>query len=442
MQLILNGSVAELLIRLAAPNVLAIGTTTAVIFADVYYVGQLGTTALASLAIVFPFQTLMGMMSNGAIGGGIASSVVRSLGANTEEKAESAAWHGLVIGAAGATIYTVVLGVFARPTLGLLIDSGEVLDGAVAYAHIIFGGAVVMWTAYMLSAILRGMGAIGTAANAAIGASVVHVILSGALTLGWGPFPKVGLNGPAIALVVSHALALAYLSIQVFRGSERLKIRRYPISIGVLKDIMQVGGLGLINSSGLVLTVIVVTAFVSRFGEEALAGYGLGSRLELTLVPIAFGVGGALVTAVGGNFGARQFRRARKIAWTGAGVTFGITMIFGVVISIVPELWLDLFTAEPEVLEVGALYLGIAAVTYGIFTGGQTLYFASQGTGNMVLPVAITYTRFAVVATFGLGATWFDWALGTVFTGVAVGLAIVGLGQVLNVAFSRTWNPD
>ena len=442
MQLILTGSISELLVRLAAPNILATGAMTAVIFADVYYVGQLGTKALASLAIVFPFQTLMGMMSNGAIGGGVASSIVRSLGSNDAGDAESAAWHALGIGAVGAVIYTVVLGVFARPMLGLLIDSGDVLDGAVSYAYIVFGGAAVMWTTYMLSAILRGIGAMGITANAVIGASIIHVFLAGALTLGWGPFPEVGLNGPAIAMVVSHALALAYLSTQVFRGTERLNLKRYPISIERLKDIMQVGGLGLINSSGLVLTVIVVTAFVGRFGEEALAGYGLGSRLELTLVPLAFGVGGALVTTVGGNFGAGQFGRARKIAWTGAGVTFGVTMTLGVLISVVPEIWLDLFTTEPEVFNVGALYLGIAALTYGVFAGGQTLYFASQGTGNMVIPVVITYTRFAVVAGFGMGALWFDWSLETVFTGVAIGLAVVGLGQILNVALSRSWNPE
>jgi len=442
MHLILNGSISELLVRLAAPNILAIVAMTAVTFADVYFVGQLGTKALASLAIVFPFQTLMGMKSGGAIGGGVASSIVRSLGANATDNAESAAWHALVIGAFGAVIYAVVLGIFARPLLGLLIDSGDVLDGAVSYAYILFGGAVVIWATAMLSAILRGIGAMGIAANAVIAASIIHIFLSGALTLGLGPFPDSGLNGPAIAMVVSQALAFAYLSTQVFRGTERLNFKRYPISIDRLKDIMRVGGLGVINSTGLVLTVIVVTAFVGRFGEEALAGYGLGSRLELTLVPLAFGIGGALVTTVGGNFGARQFGRARKIAWTGAGVTFGVTMTLGVLISVVPEIWLDLFTTEPEVLNVGARYLGIAALTYGVFAGGQTLYFASQGTGNMVIPVVITYARFAVVATFGMGALWFDWSLETVFIGVALGLATVGLGQILNVAWSRAWNPE
>mgnify|MGYP001033580655 FL=1 len=205
---------------------------------------------------------------------------------------------------------------------------------------------------------------------------------------------------------------------------------------------MKVGGLGLINSSGLILTVVVVTGFVGRFGEEALAGYGLGSRLELTLVPLAFGVGAALTTAVGGNFGAGQIARARKIAWTGAVATLAGTAVLGISVAFMPGIWLDRFTTDPEVYAIGALYLSIAAPVYGIFGGGQTLYFASQGTGHMVMPVLITYTRFMVVAGFGLAATIFDWSLTTVFIGVALGLSVIGIGQVLNVLRGPGWRYD
>lgn len=442
MQQILQGSIPRMLVRLAAPNVFAVATTTAVTFADVYYVGQLGTTALASLAIVFPFQTLMGMMSNGAIGGGVASSVVRALGGGDLDKAESAAWHALVIGTLMAVLYVLVLGLFARPIFSLLIGSGEALDGAVDYAHIIFLGAPIIWLAFMLSAILRGTGEMALAANAIIAASILQVGLSGALTLGWGPFPDLGITGPAAAMVVSHGLMALYLSIQVVGGKAKIKLRPHKFSWTPIRDIMKVGGLGLINSTGLILTVIVVTGFVGRFGDEALAGYGLGSRLELTLVPLAFGIGAALVTAVGGNFGAGQIARARRIAWTGAGATFVVVSVVGILVALIPWIWLERFTDDPSVYTIGARYLVIAAPLYGVFSGGQTLYFASQGTGHMVVPVLITYTRFLVVAGFGLTATIFDWSLTVVFVGVAIGLSVVGIGQVLNLARGPAWNRD
>ena len=442
MQLILQGSIPKMLARLAVPNVAAGAATTAVTFADVYFVGQIGTTALASLAIVFPFQTLMGMMSNGAIGGGVASSIVRALGGNSILKAENSAWHAIVIGIFMSLLYMIVLGVFSRPIFSLIIGPGDVLEGAVDYAQIVFNGAAIVWLAFMLSAILRGTGEMAIAANAIILASIFHIALSGALTLGWGPFPVLGITGPATAMIVSHGLVAIYLLTQVLGGKARINLRPHKFSWISVKDIMKVGGLGLINSTGLILTVIAVTAFVGRFGAEALAGYGLGSRLELTLVPLAFGVGAALTTAVGGNFGAGQFARARHIAWTGAGITFVATSIIGISIALFPGIWLDHFTADPEVYAIGVSYLVIAAPVYGIFGGGQTLYFASQGTGHMILPVIITYTRFLVVAGFGLAGAILDWNLTTIFIGVSLGLSIVGIGQVLNVLRGSAWNYD
>ena len=95
--LILNGPILKMLFRLAIPNVAAIITMTAIMLADASFVGKLVTTELASLALVFPFQSLMQMMGAGAIGGGIASSVARALGSNDNHRAEADAWQGLIL---------------------------------------------------------------------------------------------------------------------------------------------------------------------------------------------------------------------------------------------------------------------------------------------------------------------------------------------------------
>jgi O-antigen/teichoic acid export membrane protein len=205
---------------------------------------------------------------------------------------------------------------------------------------------------------------------------------------------------------------------------------------------MKVGGLSVVNSIGLSLTVIVVTAFIGRFGSDALAGYGLGSRLELMLIGFAFGLGGALVTAVGGNVGAGQMRRARRIAWTGAGITLLSTAVIGLFVAIMPGLWVDRFTSDPAVHAIAVSYLRIAAPVFGLFCGGYTLYFASQGTGNMIIPVSITWVRLLVVAGICFAAAIFDWGLDTVFVGVAVGLVVVAAGHVLNVLKGPGWRYD
>jgi len=442
MQLILQGSIPRLLIKLATPNVAVVVTTAAMTLMDVYFVGRLGTTALASLAVVYPFQALIQMMSGGAIGGGVASAISRALGAGAVANAESRAWHAMVIAAVGSVLYMIILGVFSRPIFALIIGPGEVLDGAVNYAHIYFGGASLIWFAFMFQATLRGTGEMAKASTPFIFANIFQIGLSGALTLGWGPFPALGISGPAVAALVSHGLVLVYFTIGVLGGKGPIKVQPHRFSWLPIKDIMKVGGLSVVNSIGLSLTVIVVTAFIGRFGSDALAGYGLGSRLELMLIGFAFGLGGALVTAVGGNVGAGQMRRARRIAWTGAGITLLSTAVIGLFVAIMPGLWVDRFTSDPAVHAIAVSYLRIAAPVFGLFCGGYTLYFASQGTGNMIIPVSITWVRLLVVAGICFAAAIFDWGLDTVFVGVAVGLVVVAAGHVLNVLKGPGWRYD
>lgn len=440
MQQLLHGPISRMLLRLAAPNVAAVSLMSLVTFADALFVGQLGTAPLASLALVFPFQTLMQMMVGGAIGGGATSSVARALGGGSTGKAEAAAWHAVIIAVLMSLIFMLTLGLFSRPIFALLGGTGEALDGAVLYAGIAFGGAIAIWSLYILSAILRGTGDTATPARAIIAGSTAQIGLSGALTLGWGPFPAMGIAGPATAMIVCQGCAAAYLTVYLVRGKASIRLRPQWVRRAPLADIMKVGGVGLINSVTIAATIVAVTGIVGRFGTAALAGYGLGSRLELMLIPISFGIGAALTAAVGVNVGAGQFARARRIAWTGAGVTFLVTGLIGVAVALFPDLWLDWFTADPAAYGFGVLYLGIVAPFYGLFGAGQALYFASQGTGRMLLPVGVGVVRFVVVAGIGAAALTFAWPLEIVFAGVGAGLATIGIGTALCL-LGPGWRP-
>lgn len=438
-QPILQAPVGGVLWRLAAPNVLAVATLTAVTLADAFYVGRLGTEGLASLALVFPFLTLTQMMAGGAIGGGITSAVARALGGGARARAESTAWHAVLIGLAMSAVFMIVLGLLARPVFQLLGGQGAVLDGAVAYARIAFGGAAAIWFTFVLSAILRGTGDTVTPARAIVAASIAQVVLSGALTLGWFGLPALGVAGTAAAMVGCQGAAALWLGQHLLRGRGRLRLRPCAPAWAPVADIMRVGGLGLINSTCMAMTVVVVTGLVGRYGTEALAGYGLGARLELMLVPIAFGVGAALTAAVGLNVGAGQFARARRFAWTGAAATLVLTGLIGAAAALMPGLWLDLFTADPRAYDVGARYLLVAAPFYGLFGAGQALYFASQGTGRMLLPVSVTVLRFLTVSALGTLAVTQGWSIGALFAAVALGLAIMGLGQALCLLRGPAW---
>jgi putative MATE family efflux protein len=427
-----------MLFRLALPNLVAVTTMTCISFADARYVGQLGTTALASLAVVFPFQSLMQMMAAGAIGGGLTSSVARALGSGNRLKAEEAAWHGLIIIGVMSFLYTLALGVFCRPLFSVLGATEEVLEGSVIYSRILFGGAFVGWLFFLLSALLRSIGEIPLVSRILITSSLVQIMLSGALTLGWGPFPSIGISGPASATLLCHATAGAYMLATIIRGKVSIRLMPYSFNMRAINDIMKVGGIGLLNSTAIAFTIVIVTGLVGGYGTEALAGYGLGSRLEIMLIPIAFGIGGVLTAAVGANFGAGKYNRARNIAWIGFAATFVATGIIGIIATAEPSLWLDRFTTDPKVYSYGALYLSFAALFYGLFGGGQTLYFASQGTGRMLIPVIVSISRLLLVATVGMLSVKYSWDISVIFGTVGVGLAIIGVGNAANM-FGPIW---
>ena len=438
MQLLLEAPVVSMLFRLALPNLVAVTTMTCISFADARYVGQLGTTALASLAVIFPFQSLMQMMAAGAIGGGLTSSVARALGSGNRLKAEEAAWHGLIIIGVMSFLYTLALGVFCRPLFSVLGATEEVLEGSVIYSRILFGGAFVGWLFFLLSALLRSIGEIPLVSRILITSSLVQIMLSGALTLGWGPFPSIGISGPASATLLCHATAGAYMLATIIRGKVSIRLMPYSFNMRAINDIMKVGGIGLLNSTAIAFTIVIVTGLVGGYGTEALAGYGLGSRLEIMLIPIAFGIGGVLTAAVGANFGAGKYNRARNIAWIGFAATFVATGIIGIIATAEPSLWLDRFTTDPKVYSYGALYLSFAALFYGLFGGGQTLYFASQGTGRMLIPVIVSISRLLLVATVGILSVKYSWDISVIFGTVGAGLAIIGAGNAANM-FSTIW---
>ena len=440
---LLAAPIGPLIACLAAPNILVLTVQTIVTIADAWFISRLGVTALASLAIVFPVQTLMTMMSAGAMGGGISSAVARALGAGDKARANAVILHAVIIAVLMALAYLVIAAVFAGPLFHLLGGTGAVLEGAVAYAEIAFGAGITLWLANSFASIIRGTGNMALPAAVMICTSILQIILAGGLTLGWGPFPALGIRGPAVALIIGFLIATVILGGFLASGRLSVTLRLNGISLRaeLFYDIVKVGGVACGNAFLTIATVLIVTRLAAEHGTAALAGYGLGSRLELILIPIAFGAGGVLTAAVGINFGARQFARARSFAWTGGLAVLFVTGVLGLAAAIWPYYWLGLFTDDADALELGAIYLQIAGPMYGMFGLGMTLYFASQGTGNMVWPFSAGVLRLVVAGGGGWAAvTFFGGGPVALFTFVSAGLFVFG-AIIAGSLFSRVWEP-
>jgi len=436
-QMMLAGPIVPTILALAAPNVLNVAVQSLVSISDGWFVGQLGTIDLAALALVFPTQMTLGMMSAGAMGGGISSSVARALGSGNRAAAEAAAAHALAIALGMALLFAVVFVGFGRQIYGALGGSGAALDRAEAFATILFLGCSAHWIANSMASVLRGTGDMKTPGLALVATGALQIPLTGAFTLGWFGLPALGIRGPAVAAVIAFGLAALWMLGRLTGPKAALRLR-WPVDgfrWRAFRDILKVGAIAclvVLLTNG---TVLVVTGLIGREGDGAIAGYGIGSRLEYMLIPISFGIGAALTALVGTNIGARQYARARHLAWTGAAMAGGVAATIGLIVAIWPDLWLGLFTTDAHALVSGRHYLSIVGPAYGFFGLAMALYFASQGTGEMYWPVAANITRITIAAGGSLLALdQFGWGVSGLYACVATGIVAFSL----LLAFSTT----
>jgi Na+-driven multidrug efflux pump len=182
-------------------------------------------------------------------------------------------------------------------------------------------------------------------------------------------------------------------------------------------------------------TVLLLTGLVGPFGTKAIAGYGMGARLEYIQISIVFGLGTALVTMVGTNFGAGNIRRAERVAWTGAAFAGCLTGTIGMIFAVDPHLWLDTFSEDPAVFDAGMRYLRIVAPAYGIYGAGLALYFSSLGTGRVLWAVASSILRLVVAVGAGsVAVRFFGGGLDSVYLAMAAGLVVLACGTALPIA--------
>jgi putative MATE family efflux protein len=428
-RLLLEAPIVPTLLRLAAPNVLVMVVQASVGLIETYFVAKLGTDALAGVALVFPVLMLMQMMSAGAMGGGISSAVARALGAGRRADADSLALHALAIAASFGLAFTLAVLGGGRWLYGALGGTEGSLAAALAYSKVVFSGAILVWIFNSLANVIRGTGNMAVPAAVTCAGAAVLIPLSPCLIFGWGPFPRLGIAGGAVAVVAYHVLGSGALAAYLWSGRSVVRPSlhgagfRWPL----FRDILRVGAIAALITIQTNLTVAIATGFVGRFGAAAIAGYGTGSRLEYLLVPLVFGLGGPLVAMVGTNIGAGQRDRALRAAWIGAGIAAGLTEIIGLGAAALPHAWLSLFDTDPAMLDAGSRYLRLVGPFYGFFGLGLALYFASVGAGRLLWPLLGNFTRLAIAAGGGWLALRWSGDLSYVFITLSAALAAFGL---------------
>lgn len=440
---LLEAPILPTLLRLGAPNVLVMLAQAGIGLVETYFVGRLGTDALAGMALVFPVVMLMQMTSAGAMGGGIASAIARALGAQRRADADALVLHAALIAIGFGLLFgaAVLLGgpwLYAR-----MGGQAGALAAALVYSNWVFAGAVLVWLFNALAAVIRGTGNMAYPALVTVIGVVGVVPLSAALIFGAGPLPALGIAGGAVALLAYYLLGTVALAAHLRTRHSVLRpaLRGVRLRWVLFRDILVVGLAGSVSTVATNLTIGIGVALAGAFGAAAIAGYGTASRLEYLMVPLVFGFGAPLVAMVGSCIGAGLRERAMRAAFVGALLSFAMTETIGLWAALFPRTWLTLFSNDPQMLEAGALYLRTVGPFYGFFGLGLVLYFASQGAGRLKWPVGGNVLRLAVAGLGGWLALRATGSLAAVFAAQAVALLLYGLTNAGAIAAGAWFGP-
>ena len=414
--------------------------------AEAYFASLLGVTALAGLALVFPLVMLTQMLSAGAIGGAISAATARALGASDVDRAATLTLAAWIIAISFAALMAVLVALFGTRFFMMLGGGDDTVAAATTYALVFFPGCAAIWLCNASLSVIRGTGNMQMPALLLLMVSVISIPLSGGFALGWGPLPALGMAGLPLGVIVAFS-AGAFVSIgYIVLGRTGLSFRGAVkrLNLGIFSDILSVGALAAINTVLTTVTIIMMTGLVGRYGEGALAGYGLGARLEFLMIPVIFGIGAAMTAMVGANIGAGRTDRALRVAWTGSLAAAGIVGSIGLLLAVFPDLWLGMFLdpSNTVALEAGRSYFRLVAPFYAFFGLGLALYFASQGAGRMVWPVISSLSRMAMALVGALILTKYA-GMGVEGIFVAIGCAMLAYGLIIALAIRHNgWRKE
>lgn len=410
---LLTGPILPTLWKLTLPVIAVIAAQTFVAVLEAFWVSRLGTAAVAGVSLVIPLYVLMNTMSNGGIGGGVSSAISRAIGGGRPENADALLLHSVLIALGFGVLFTTLWIAFGAAITTALGGTGEAERDALTYAAWVFGGAPLIWTVNLMGSAMRGAGEVKLPAVVNLIGAAILIPLSPALIFGIGPVPKLGVGGAGVATLIYYFGALLVYVQHLVRGSGTLRLHWAAPSRTRFADILGVGLISAVGTLVASLTVVGLTGAVGRFGAQALAGYGIASRVDSLLVPLLFGLGSGVVTLVGVATGARDHARTQQIARLSSAIAFLFAESVGLIVALAPALWMGLFTKDGTVLANGAAYFRVAAPFYGFFGVGLMLYFASQGRSRMLWPfiagavrLLVTVTGAWLVASRGADLRW------------------------------------
>jgi len=389
------GSLNRAILLLAIPMILEMVLESLFAVVDVFWVGRLGADAVATVGLT---ESLLSLVF--AIGLGLSLSttamVARRIGEKDPAAAAVAGVQAILLGLTVSVLVGVPCSFYAPNLLRLMGASPQIVSVGSGYARIALGGGGVIMMLFLNNAIFRGAGDAAIAMRLLWVSNIINLVLDPCLIFGWGPFPKLGVTGAAVATFTGRSIGVLYQFYRLLRGTERIRIltSQLQVNFQVLLRLLRVSLTGILQFAIAHTSWIGLVRIVSVFGSAALAGYTIAIRILIFAILPSWGLSNAAATLVGQNLGAKQPDRAQISVWRTGFYNMLFLGFIGVIFLLFATPIIRLFTNDPVVVPLAAACLRILSYGNIGYAYGMVMLQAFNGAGDTVTPTIVHFFGF------------------------------------------------
>jgi putative MATE family efflux protein len=396
---LIEGPILKSLLVLAVPIIFANILHTAYQLTDTFWVGRLGTDAVAAVSISFPIIFLII-----SLGGGLAMAgtiLVAQYKGKNDRKAVNHITAQTLMMVVIISILLATAGYLLSPFLLKLMGAEpSVYTSAVSYMQISFIGMIFVFIYMVFQSLMRGVGDVKTPVYIVLGTVILNLFLDPLFIFGYRFIPAFGVGGAAVATIATQGLAAIIGIMLLIRGKYQIQLHLKDLKpdIPLIKKMFWLGLPASIEESTRALGMTVITFLVTTFGTLTIAAYGIGSRILSFVIIPAMGLSMATSTLIGQNMGAKKLDRIEKIVKLSslAGFIF-LTLVGIIVFFFASQISAIFIPGEIETIQSSTLFIKIMALTFGFIGVQMALSGALRGTGNTMVSMVLAIVSLWVL---------------------------------------------
>ncbi|MBE9097971.1 MATE family efflux transporter [Vacuolonema iberomarrocanum] len=389
-----EGPVGPQLVKLTLPMVWGLFALIAFNLVDTYFVGQLGTAQLAAMSFTFPVVMTLGNLAFG-LGIGTTSVIARAIGEGDMLRVQRFTTNSLTLALTAVFLFASV-GLFTIDPLFRALGAGpDILPFIREYMQIWYFGIVFLVVPMVGNSAIRAAGNTLTPSIIMTVAAGTNIVLDPLLINGALGFPRLELQGAALATVIARAISLV-AALLVLRFKENLLSSQIPDleeTLWCWRDILIVGLPAAAASMITPISIGVVTSLLAIHGAAAVAGFGLASRVESLALIAILALAASMGPFVGQNWGGQQIGRVRQALSQG----YRFSLLWGVFMAVVLGLGARslaaLFNSDLSVIAIASQYLWLVPISYGTLGILQVTNSAFNAMGKPIPSIIITATH-------------------------------------------------